>query len=257
VTLSGAAARRIPAALWVYGPDGLVGTLYDTDPLSFAYADAWLAAPGATPLHPGLPLASSRTGSPIVTAFFENLLPEGDQRKLVSMREKVSSVFGLLACIGGESAGAFVLVPEGETLAPPAYQQLTWDQVGLLVHADGAPSADWDDLERAAENLPVPRMSISGAQFKILLYLDEAGRPARPMGNSPSTHILKPDIQRSDIRVFASSVNETAVMLAAARCGLATANVVYQPDAKACLVERYDRVRQPDGSLRRLWQADF
>nr|WP_307742576.1 HipA domain-containing protein [Massilia varians] len=100
-------------------------------------------------------------------------------------------------------------------------------------------------------------MSISGAQFKLLLYVDEKGNPARPMGNAPSTHILKPDIQRSDIKVFASSVNETIIMLAADKCGLQTAKVAYQPNTRACLVERYDRERQPDGSLKRIWQADF
>ena len=100
-------------------------------------------------------------------------------------------------------------------------------------------------------------MSLSGAQFKLLLYVDEDGNPARPMGNAPSTHILKPDIQRSDIKVFASSVNETIIMLAADKCGLQTAKVAYQSNTRACLVERYDRERQPDGSLKRIWQADF
>lgn len=252
-----APAKRIPDALWVHGPDGQVGTLYDTDPLSFSYSDTWLATPGAEPIVPGLQLAPGRVQTPAVGAFFENLLPEGDQRKVISMREKVSTVFGLLARVGGESAGAFVLVPEGETLQPPLYQHLTWDQVDLLVHADGAQSAERDEIEREAAAFPVPRMSLSGAQFKLLLYVDDDGNPARPMGNAPSTHILKPDIHRSDIRVFASSVNETIMMLAAAKCGLQTAKVSYQPNTRACLVERYDRERQSDGSLRRIWQADF
>lgn len=252
-----APAKRIPDALWVYGPNGHVGTLHNTDPLSFSYSDTWLATPGAEPIVPGLPLAPGQVRTPAVAAFFENLLPEGDQRRVISMREKVSTVFGLLARVGGESAGAFVLVPEGETLQPPIYQHLTWDQVDLLVHADGAQSAERDEIEREAAAFPAPRMSLSGAQFKLLLYVDDDGNPARPMGNAPSTHILKPDIHRSDIRVFASSVNETIMMFAAAKCGLQTAKVSYQPNTRACLVERYDRERQPDGSLIRIWQADF
>lgn len=252
-----ASTKRIPDALWVYGPDGLVGTLHNTDPLSFSYAETWLTAPGAKPIVPGLPLAPGQVETPAVTAFFENLLPEGDQRKVISIREKVSTVFGLLARVGGESAGAFVLVPEGEALQAPVYQRLTWNQVELLVHADGAQSAEREQIEREAAGMPKPRMSLSGAQFKLLLYVDEEGKPARPMGNAPSTHILKPDIQRTDIKVFASSVNETIVMLAAAECGLHTANVAYQPNTRACLVERYDRARQPDGSIKRVWQADF
>ncbi|MGX9221766.1 HipA domain-containing protein (plasmid) [Massilia varians] len=250
-------AKRIPDALWVYGPDGLVGTLHNTDPLSFSYSQTWLSTLGAKPIVPGLPLTPDKVETPAVAAFFENLLPEGDQRKVISIREKVSTVFGLLSRVGGESAGAFVLVPEGETLQSPIYQHLTWDQVDLLVHADGAQSTEREEIEREAAALPTPRMSLSGAQFKLLLYVDEEGKPARPMGNAPSTHILKPDIQRSDIKVFASAVNETIIMLAAVKCGLRTAKVAYQPNTRACLVERYDRERQPDGSLKRIWQADF
>jgi serine/threonine-protein kinase HipA len=91
----------------------------------------------------------------------------------------------------------------------------------------------------------------------MLLSLDEHGDPLRPMGATPSTYILKPDIVRTDINIFASAVNETIVMRAASICGLPTAPVTYQPAVKSCLVRRYDRVPNVDGTLRRLWQADF
>lgn len=249
-------AGRLPAALSVFGPAGLMGILLPTEPLGFRYDPTWLANPAATPLHPALPLVPGHLDSPYVTAFFENLLPEGDQRELISRREQVSTVYGLLAKVGGESAGSVVLLPQGETPQPPVYQPLTWEQVNALVHGSVAPH-EREALERAAAGLPAPRMSISGAQHKILLYLDDQGHPARPMGSSPSTHILKPDIVRADINVFASAANETIMMLAAARCGLPTARVDYQPVAQACLVYRYDRQRQDDGQLRRIWQADF
>lgn len=249
--------RTLPSALSVFGPDGLVGALHPTAPLSFVYSDAWLQRPDATALHPGIPLAAKPADSPYVAAFFENLLPEGDQRRMISLREHVTSVFGLLACVGGESAGAYTLLPEGDTPQPPVYQPLTWEQVEALVHANEAGAAARDAIDRAAAGMPAPRMSISGAQFKVLLYLDAQGVPFRPMGNAPSTHILKPDILRRDLPIFASSVNETIVMRAATACGLNTAQVSYQPVARACLVERYDRRRQPDGTLLRLWQADF
>jgi len=252
-----AAPAALPHALWVHGPDGLVGTLYRSEPLAFSYSASWLGHAAATPLHLAIPLGEGRIDTPYVAAFFENLLPEGDQRELISLREQVTTVFGLLSRVGGESAGAYVLLPEGESPQAPVYQQLTWEQVDVLVHASGARAAEREAIELAAQDMPPPRMSISGAQFKVLLYLDAQGHPARPMGNAPSTHILKPDIVRNDISVFASAVNETIVMRAAAKCGLHTAQVSYQPVTRACLVERYDRVRQADGSLRRIWQADF
>lgn len=70
--------QNLPAALWVIGPDGRVGTLHPTAPLSFTYNDEWLGRQGAAPLHPSVPLAAGRNDSPFVEAFFENLLPEGD-----------------------------------------------------------------------------------------------------------------------------------------------------------------------------------
>jgi serine/threonine-protein kinase HipA len=252
-----ATSNVLPKALWVYAPDGLVGTLHNTDPLSFTYSDAWLTMPDATPVHSGIPLASGPNATPNVAAFFENLLPEGEPRKLLGMREQVTTVFGLLACVGGESAGAYTLVAEGESPQGPIYQELTWDQVDVLVHASSARSAERDAIERAARDMPKARMSISGAQFKVLLCLDEAGSPWRPMGDAASTHILKPDIVRNDIGIFASAINETIVMRAALKCGLNTAHVTFQPTTHACLVERYDRIRQQDGSVQRIWQADF
>ena len=250
------AANALPAALSVFSPEGQIGTLYPGEPLTFAYSTTWLADPAARPLHPGLALVAGRIDSPFVTAFFENLLPEGDQRKHISLREQVSSVFGLLSRIGGESAGSVVLLPEGEQPQAPVYQALSWSQVNALAHAGTYPN-ERQAIERAAQGLPAPRMSISGAQHKLLLFIDQDGTPCRPMGSSPSTHILKPDIVRSDINVFASAANETIMMLLARECGLPTAQVAYQVDTEACLVTRYDRERRPDGAVRRIWQADF
>jgi len=234
-----------------------VGSLYPTEPLSFEYVPAWLDKPEAKPLQREIPLAPGRIATPAVHAFFENLLPEGDQRTLLSMRHQVASVFGLLTMVGGDTAGAIVLVPEGEQPAGAVYQDLTWEQVNTLVHADAASAREREAIEAAAAGMPGPRISVSGAQFKMLLLVGADGLPRRPMGSSPSTHILKPDMVRPDIKIFATAANEALVMQAARLCDLPTARVSYQPDTQACLVERYDRVLRKDGALERLWQADF
>ncbi len=158
-----AESNALPKALWVYADDSLVGTLHNTDPLSFTYDQAWLDRPGATPVHCAIPLTAGQNATPYVAAFFENLLPEGEPRKLIGMREQVSTIFGLLARVGGESAGAYTLVPEGEALQAPVYQKLTWEQVDVLVHPSAAQSAEREEIERAARGMPKPRMSISGA----------------------------------------------------------------------------------------------
>lgn len=247
----------LPDRLWVYSGDDHVGILYPTEPLSFEYTHDWRLAPKAVPLHADIPLSPDRIATPSLHAFFENLLPEGDQRKLISMRYHVSSLFGLLATVGGDTAGSLVLVPEGRRPDDAVYQDLTWEQVDVLVHASTASARERDAIDAAAAGMPAPRISVSGAQFKMLLLLNADGMPRRPMGTSPSTHILKPDMVRSDIKVFATAVNEVIVMRAAALCGLPTASVTYQPVTRACLVQRFDRVAGPGGRLRRLWQADF
>jgi serine/threonine-protein kinase HipA len=232
-----------------------VGTLLDADPLTFIYAGAWLDSPDPIALAPTLPLQADPLATPAVHAFFENLLPEGEQRRIASLRFQASSVFGLLSSIGGDTAGAFTLLPAGQFPQRPTYEKTSWEEVARQLRPNLDPARE-DQVEAPAEAGKY-RMSISGAQYKILLSLDEHGNPLRPVGATPSTLIVKPDILRSDIRLFATAINETIVMRAATLCGMSVAAVHYQPLVKACLVERYDRVRQPDGSLKRLWQADL
>ena len=88
------------------------------------------------------------------------------------MRHHVSSIFGLLLEVGGDTAGSFVILPDGQVPQPPLYKAMTWEQVDRRLHA----SANNDDVpaeeehehehEHEAENgddLNRPRMSISGA----------------------------------------------------------------------------------------------
>ncbi len=234
-----------------------VGTLYNADPLEFAYDDAWLAHPAATPLHLLIPLQPGKVSSPHIHAFFENLLPEGEQRKIVNLRYHVTTVFGLLATVGGDTAGSVVLLPAGQVPEPPAYERITWDQVNAILHDAGALAASHPGDDSEDEIDPGVRVTISGAQRKILLSLNAEGEPLRPLGTIPSTYILKPDIERTDAKVFASAFNETIVMRAARICQLPTAEVAYQPLVRACMITRYDRVMSDDETLRRLWQADF
>lgn len=242
--------------LSVFMDENLVGALHNEEPLAFSYDASWLSSGSNKPLHDTIPLAAGRITTPHVHAFFENLLPEGDQRRMLSLRYHVSSIFGMLAVAGGDTAGALVLLPEGEKPAPPQYQKMTWEQVDKILHAE-AKLDDFEEEHEGAEDLPESRISISGAQFKLLLSIDEQGDPMRPLGTSPSTHILKPDMVRNDIKLFATAVNETIVMRAARLCELPTAFVLYQPEVRACLIERYDREFRKDHSLQRLWQADF
>lgn len=60
------------------------------------------------PLSPALPLSGNLPASAISNFVVQNLLPEGDQLEAVSRALSISkaSIFGLIAAIGQESAGA-------------------------------------------------------------------------------------------------------------------------------------------------------
>jgi len=249
-------ANETDNALSVFMDEHHVGSLYNETPLAFAYDPLWLNSALAKSLAPEIPLQTGKIASPYVYAFFENLLPEGEQRKLISMRHHVSTLFGLLATVGGDTAGSVVLLPSGQLPQPPRYRSLEWNQLNQLIHGDVSNDKKLREIIREQTN-PKSGITLSGVQHKILISLDQHGLPLLPSGSSPTTHILKPDIVRNDITIFSSAVNETIVMRLAQLCELPTAEIAYQPEVHACLVKRYDRLQQADGKLRRLWQADF
>lgn len=235
--------------LAVYHGDKYVGQLHDTQPLRFEYAPAWLGHPEAVSLSPSLPLTRHVHLGDAVLAYFENLLPEGDLRHHLALRHHTTTVFGLLKAIGGDTASGFTLLPPGESPAPPHYRPISWEALAEhLQHRERSPL-----LSQQGEEA---RISLAGAQDKLLLMVLEDGNPAIPEGSAPSSHILKPDIQ--GLRgVWATAINETFCMRLAAELGLEVAEASYQPETRACLVRRYDRVPDEQGGPRRLHQLDF
>src|ERR1035437_2150509 len=123
--------------LSVFMDDVHSGSLYNRAPLSFSYDIAWLDNPAAKPLDPEIPLQTGEIVSPYVHAFFENLLPEGDQRRIIGLRHHVSTIFGLLAAVGGDTAGSIVLLPGDQKPQPPLYRLMDWSQIGGLIHGGG------------------------------------------------------------------------------------------------------------------------
>ncbi|MBD3894649.1 type II toxin-antitoxin system HipA family toxin [Halomonas sp. ML-15] len=236
-------------ALELYHGHRHVGRLHDAQPLRFEYAPAWLGHSEAVSLSPSLPLSQQVHAGDAVLAYFENLLPEGDLRHHLELRHHTTSVFGLLKAIGGDTASGFTLLPPEETPAPPHYRPISWQALAEhLLHRERGPL-----LSQQGEEA---RISLAGAQDKLLLMLLDDGRPAIPEGSAPSSHILKPDIQ--GLRgVWASAINETFCMQLAAELGLEVAEASYQRETHACLVRRYDRVPDAQGGLRRLHQLDF
>ena len=175
-------------------------------------------------------------------------MPEGDLRVYLSTQRKASTLFSLLLEVAGDTAGAFVMLPQGETPQPAQYEATTWTAIAHTVETSSA----------AAIHAPGDhsRISLAGAQDKASIAIFDGQTPLLPKGSAPSTHILKPDIRRLN-KIRESAANEAIVTRTAAYCGLNTATVFYEPLSHACVVERFDRIPRDDGILGRLIQYDF
>jgi len=98
------------------------------------------------------------------------------------------------------------------------------------------------------------RLSLAGAQDKIAVGL-HGDKITLIKGTSPTTHILKPVI--GDIKD--SVHNELFCMRLAKLVGInvPATEIRYVNDTPYFLVERYDRVQDSNGKIRRLHQEDF
>lgn len=175
--------------------------------------------------------------------FFDNLLPEEGARELLAKDASLSTAdaFGLLAWYGRESAGALTLLPSDET---PSL-------------SDGCLPLTDEDLSARIRQLPAislahgapKKISLAGAQHKLAVILTPEGL-LEPRGNTPSTHILKPEHQDKDHYPH-SVINEWFAMTLAKRVGLPVPEVTLrQVPEPVYLVERFDRLLSPTGVVR-------
>ena len=237
-------------SLQVYWNTILAGCLeQDAARLTFRYDAQYCSRTGALPLSRHLPLQKEAFGHEASLAFFANLLPEGDIRRQVARQVGVSAenVFGLLAAIGGDCAGAVSLLPPGKSAEaigayhPISREKLAEELAGLPAH----PFLVGDEGVR---------LSLAGAQNKLPIYYD--GRDFFiPEGQYPSSHILKTAISQLDDSVS----NEAFCMSLARKAGLPAphAGIVDISGTKVYLVERYDRTAGTEETIERLHQEDF
>jgi len=239
----------------VYLHRDLVGKLVQDEQgaMRFAYVPEWLHHPRAIPLSHSLPLTEKRFGRNEARAFFAGVLPEQHQREIIAKNLGISARndFTMLDMIGGECAGAVTFLPEGQAL--PKRE----DSYRLL-----SPSALAEVL-RTLPRRPLlageegVRLSLAGAQGKIAVHVSGAAISV-PLAGAPSTHILKPAIERFEGVVF----NEALCMRLARSIGLRAASVETRSveGIDFLLVERYDRKRNVTSGaevLLRLHQEDF
>jgi len=214
----------------------------------FQYEKAWTEHEYALPLSLSLPLQEAPFEDDVARAFFANLLPESDLRKMISRQLHVSegNDFALLEAVGGECAGAVSLLPVGDLWSDEGeYKALTDDALNQLVR------------EMPQKPMLVGegdiRLSLAGAQNKLPVFY-EKGVVSLTKGHVPSSHILKPPMEH-----FPNTVeNEMFCMQLAKKMGLNVPDVtLLQKEEPLYLIERYDRTRNAEGELVRLHQEDF
>jgi serine/threonine-protein kinase HipA len=246
----------VARTLDVYLHNELVGHLIQDDggQMAFDYAESWLQKPGATSLSQSLPLRNERFKRNECRGFFAGILPEESKREIIARNLGISARndYAMLEQIGGECAGAVTFVPAGENLPERnyGYRPLSSQELaGILKELPKRPLLAGEDGIR---------LSLAGAQDKVAVRI-EGNEISLPLGGAPSTHILKPAVERFAGVVF----NEAFCMRLAAAAGLPAAKVEARivEDIEYLLVERYDRVHQKNvegaTTLDRLHQEDF
>jgi len=229
--------------------------------LTYSYVPEWLATDGARPISLSMPLRHQAYSGEVVYNFFDNLLPDNREildRIQARFKATTSHPFDLLAAIGMDCVGAIQTVSENESPRDVKRIEgtaLTDAQiVGILKNYRTAP------LGMNQEEDQDFRISIAGTQEKTaLLWHDNSWR--RPIGTTPTTHILKlpiGKIEHSGMDLSESCENEWLCLKIAEAFGLPVcqAEISVFEDAKALVVKRFDR-RPGDEWIIRLPQEDL
>lgn len=257
------ARKKTHAPLNVFINSRLAGRLSKetSGAVSFQYDQSWLEWEHRFAVSLSLPMRKATyRGAPVV-AVFENLLPDNLQ-----IRTRVAEwtgadgtdAYSLLAQIGRDCVGAMQFMHDDE-------------EVNSQKGVTGTPVTD-GEIEAILANLRgVPlgidpehefRISVAGAQEKTALLYHE-GRWMKPVGTTPTTHILKPEIgtiptSSGTIDMTASVDNEHYCLKLLEAFGLTVnqTEIVTFGERRVLVAQRFDRQWQRDGRLLRLPQDD-
>lgn len=208
---------------------------------SLEYAPSWLEGGGfAVSPH----LKPGECASESVKRFLANLLPEGRWLEELSLSSHISrsNVFGLIAAIGAETAGAmsFRMGNEPEGTLQTTFRPVTAMELeGRISQRRNISIAVWDGK---------PRLSVAGVQDKLPLLIRADGEMGFGEGELASTHILKFGTDRALHLV----VNEFVCMQLARAMKLPVAEVALARFGEPVLVvRRFDRELTGDSVVRR------
>jgi serine/threonine-protein kinase HipA len=254
-------------AIWMNGE--FVGTWsVDRGSHRLAYDKAWLDSPRRRSLSLSLPITSAREiRGPVVANYFDNLLPDNERiRERIARRYKTKSteVFELLLAVGRDCVGAVQLLPEGSE--PQGWDEINSEPLSEHQVAEVLRTTPSDAVLGQTQDDDLLRISLAGAQEKTALLFTNK-RWHRPLGATPTTHILKLPLglvggsRRVDLSDSIENEWLCAQLLYHLHLPVAVTELWRFEDEKALVVTRFDRSRQVGERgqqwIARLPQEDF
>ncbi len=231
----------------------------DISDARFQYDRRYVSSPDAKGISIRFPVREEAFSPEETLCFFEGLLPEGFHRRYVAqwMHVREEDYLSILAGLGDECLGAVRVVNPMRRAETAGYELLSGKQVSELAREGSV---------KSAEMLARSHLSLAGASGKTGLYYDEeAGRWYLPLGEAPSTHIVK----QCHLRLEEIVANEQLCLKTARAMGINVPDsfIVSTGDTDRDVLfatRRYDRIFDGDsktisGKPRpyRLHQEDF
>jgi len=219
---------------------------------SFQYSDEWLVSPISFPLSFALPLQKDPFPNKTTLSFFENLLPEGEVRKVIGKDRHIESPYEFLKEFGQDCAGAIIVTSAQTSPYHKSSDELVPVPMDLIY---GAIDKHHSVAHEIAKLNP-GYLSLAGAQDKFPgIY--EKEKFYLPKTGGPTTHIVKVPIVREGVRE--SVYNEYYCMQLAASIGFTVpyCEVVEVGKHPLFVIERYDRYKDKNGKVHRIHQQDF
>lgn len=228
------------------------------------YDSAWVDSPAGRALSLSLPFTPANTAhrGAVVANFFDNLLPDND-----AIRSRIRSkfvtpsteAFDLLTAIGRDCVGAVQLLPEGQE--PAGFDRIEAEPLTAAGVEQAIAASLSGTRSLGQEETADLRISLAGAQEKTAL-LFHRGKWRRPLGATPTTHILKLPLGfvghlQMDMRDSVENEWLCSRLMQAFGLGTASCEILEFGDRKVLAVKRFDRQSQPGGWIARLPQEDF
>ena len=223
--------------------------------ISFAYDAAYRGVP----LSMAMPVGLARYDDAVVRPYLMGLLPDDEAvRASIGVAYGVSggNPFRLLRVIGLDCPGAVqVCNPKDVKLSenPAAdLRQLSESEIAHKLRAVRSDAASaW--VVRA-NGVNAGHWSLGGCQAKFALRKTSQGW-CECAGAAATTHIFKPGVAGYENQALVEFLS----MKIAQELGLPVAHVDYRlfEDEPAIIVERYDRIGDGSGGVRRIHQEDF